>query len=254
MSNKTVDINNALTHDTQAIIDIMPGFFCITDEHSRYLTANTRLSNCFGFSSTDQMIGLTYSQIKCRAADIADQWIQEDTLTLESNESNKFVSYACTANDTWRLVIGEKKPFTNSHNQPGLMMHFLELTHLGVLDVFPWLKKQNGFPIKEQFSAQLVKQSPSPTQEPFSSLESECLFFLLRGKTLRQMGELLALSVSAVEKLVYRLKCQFNCFNKSELIAAAIDGGYLNMIPETLFYSASRAQHGLHNDKTTRLP
>ncbi|MFN7096007.1 MAG: helix-turn-helix transcriptional regulator [Gammaproteobacteria bacterium] len=75
-----------------------------------------------------------------------------------------------------------------------------------------------------------------PKKQPhdLTSRESECLFYTLRGKTAKDIARLLAISPKTVEFHMEHLKAKFGCYNKSELIAKAIDLGYLNKIPASI--------------------
>ncbi len=64
--------------------------------------------------------------------------------------------------------------------------------------------------------------------------ESECLFYLLRGKTAKGIGQILGISGKTVENYVEKLKLKFSCFRKSDLISKSIEMGYMNIIPEKI--------------------
>lgn len=59
--------------------------------------------------------------------------------------------------------------------------------------------------------------------------ESECLFYLLRGKTAKKIATILGISHRTVETYVDYLKIKFQALNKSELIEKAIEKGYFNI-------------------------
>ena len=65
--------------------------------------------------------------------------------------------------------------------------------------------------------------------------ESQCLFYLLRGKTVKKIGVLLGLSPRTIEKYCDHLKSKFNAENMHELIDKAIESGHFNTIPGILF-------------------
>jgi DNA-binding CsgD family transcriptional regulator len=65
--------------------------------------------------------------------------------------------------------------------------------------------------------------------------QSEVLFYLLRGKTVKQIALLLKISPRTVDEHLEQLRYKFNASNKNELIDKAISAGFLNTIPERLF-------------------
>jgi DNA-binding CsgD family transcriptional regulator len=70
--------------------------------------------------------------------------------------------------------------------------------------------------------------------ETLSSRENQCLFFIIRGKTAKEIGNILGISYRTVEEYTQSIKNKLNCKSKHELIAYSIEQGYLNVFPETL--------------------
>lgn len=64
--------------------------------------------------------------------------------------------------------------------------------------------------------------------------ESECLFYLLRGKTPRSIGMLLGISSRTVEGHVEGLRHKFGSCSRSDLIEKAVGMGFLYYIPDSL--------------------
>jgi DNA-binding CsgD family transcriptional regulator len=75
------------------------------------------------------------------------------------------------------------------------------------------------------------------TKIKLSGREAECLFFTLRGKTVKQIAKYIGISHRTVEEHLTNLKIKFNAQNKYDFIDKAIQTGFLNTIPETLFHT-----------------
>lgn len=59
--------------------------------------------------------------------------------------------------------------------------------------------------------------------------EKECLCFILRGKTAKEIAGLMSISFRTVEFHIMNIKEKLNCSSRSQLIEYSIDNGYLNM-------------------------
>ena len=59
----------------------------------------------------------------------------------------------------------------------------------------------------------------------FSTRETECLIHLLKGKTMREISEILDISLKTVGTYIERLKAKLNCTTRSALISKAIELG-----------------------------
>jgi DNA-binding CsgD family transcriptional regulator len=65
--------------------------------------------------------------------------------------------------------------------------------------------------------------------------ESECLFYLLQGKSMRQIALLLKVSQRTVESHIEHIKFKCGVKNKDELFELAIRTGLISIIPKNLF-------------------
>lgn len=69
--------------------------------------------------------------------------------------------------------------------------------------------------------------------------EQECLFWLLRGLTAKDIGEKLEISFRTVEIHISNIKNKYSCDSKSALIAYAYEQQLHRMIPQSLLSSIS---------------
>jgi DNA-binding CsgD family transcriptional regulator len=68
-----------------------------------------------------------------------------------------------------------------------------------------------------------------------SPRESECLFFVLRHKTAKEIAKYLGNSPRTIEEHIKNIKEKFNVTSKSELFDKAEEHGFFSVIPEQIF-------------------
>ncbi|WP_232051862.1 response regulator transcription factor [Aquicella siphonis] len=68
--------------------------------------------------------------------------------------------------------------------------------------------------------------------------ECECVFLLVRGKTAKEMADLLLLSKRIIESYIENIKNKMNCQNKAELLVKAVSNGYHKQVPIRLNHLA----------------
>lgn len=220
------------------LVNQMSGLFLVMDKNSRFILANKVAANWTGFKSSDSMLGKTYHDMLCKASEQHDIFKNQDTLTRNRDKHVKIVGYYQYA-DKWQLVFGEKYPLRdNEGNLVGTVSHFNDVTNCNLIDLSKFLKiSQHGDSIKlgrEQNGYLVEDHYPDIT---LPGRQSECLFFLLRGKTAKDIGKILGLSYRTVEGHIEQIKNKFQCSSKSELVEKAISYDYMNIIPEGLFLS-----------------
>lgn len=220
------------------LVNQMSGLFVVMDKNSRFIFANNVAAKWAGFKSSDSMLGKTYCDMLCKASNQHDIFANQDTVTRDRDTHVKIVGYYQYA-DKWHLVFGEKYPLRdNEGNLMGTVSHFNDVTNCNIIDLSKFLKiTQKGGSIKldrEQKGYVIENHYPDIT---LPGRQSECLFFLLRGKTAKEIGKILGLSYRTVEGHIEQIKCKFDCSSKSELLEKAISYDYMNIIPERLFLS-----------------
>ncbi|MFN7096693.1 MAG: helix-turn-helix transcriptional regulator [Gammaproteobacteria bacterium] len=69
---------------------------------------------------------------------------------------------------------------------------------------------------------------------PLTNRESECLFYILRGRSAKSIAQVLNISAKTVEFHMENLKNKFDCVNKSQLIEKAMELGFAELLPMSL--------------------
>jgi len=221
---------------SQQFIDQMPGLFVVLDKQSRFMMANNSAKQWTGFKSTDEMIGKTYHEMPCKASEQHEDFVTQDRLILNNKGHGQILGLYCYADNDWKAVFAEKYPLKNAEGEIiALATHISDITHSNIIDISRFLqlttnkypvkfrKKQNGFLIQSRY--------PDIT---LSKRQNECLFFLLRGKSNREIAKLLSISVRTVEHYIEAIKRMMDCTSKSQLVEKAIAAGYMNIIPDSL--------------------
>ena len=70
--------------------------------------------------------------------------------------------------------------------------------------------------------------SKTNSNTPLAPREVECIIYILRGKTSKQIAKVLALSHRTIEFYIGRLKTKLHCHTKSELIEKILSGSLIN--------------------------
>lgn len=219
-------------------VNHLPGLYVVLDLESRFLAGNNAALDWTGFTSEDQMIGKTYSDMPCRASEQHANFIMQDQLIIKNhNGYGKIIGLYCYDNNQWRVVLAEKFPIRNEESKlVGLASYLSDLTHANVIDVSKFIRlaefnQNKSIPLTQ--SGFLISDSSAASRR-ITIRQEECLFFLIRGKTCKEISNILRLSVRTVEQYVEQLKNIFVCDTKSELIEKAISNGQMSIIPKSL--------------------
>lgn len=217
------------------LIAQLPGYFLWKDTGSRYLGGNFNTAKLFGFRSADELVGITDYDIKCPAVTCADRWVSQDRLLVESGQSLLALETEVYADGEPKTLLLQKLPMYDQDQQVvGVQCYCVDVDTGSVKDLsrkllvsnrqYVLAGKKQSYPIVERYPV-----------EGLSVRETECLFFLMRGKSARAIGSRLSLSGRTVEYYLIRLKNKLKCTNKAQLIEKAIDLDLLSYVPKSLF-------------------
>lgn len=199
------------------------------DARSVFVNATGRLlQNAFGVKCMEKLSGKTDYDFPWISEDLAAQFRSNDRKVLIKNKTIKFLEIHKVASNDWGVLLTTKSPFVENDPDSGT---------LGVCVALPKSIIKLG-----QLLGKALYGSKSLTQSSYliesnstlTSRENEVLFFILRGKTAKEIARILKISSRTVEQYVELIKNKFKCRNKSELIAFSMENNYFHMVPESL--------------------
>lgn len=235
----TTQFSNLEIKTALNIFNSLPDFVCWKNSDLQYVMINDITAELFGFKSSKiSYKGITDFDLKCDAADLAEDYRRDDEMVLNSGKSLTIINFCRYKQDQWKLLFGRKSRLLGDDGHPrGVFARFLDVTDCPLMrmvyglfhtDVATFRGKQNK-----------VKQVSYIVKDRFddfglSHRESEVLFFLIRGKTAKEIARLIDLSNRTVEKHLDRIKNKLDCASRSELIEKAIVSGIGAIIPASI--------------------
>jgi DNA-binding CsgD family transcriptional regulator len=222
-----ITFNNALS-----ICKASPVPTGIKDMHSLYLAANPLAVWFAGCRHEEQMLSKT--DFDFYSAYYAEQFICNDQLALSGKS---WVGYEETY---WRnlghiTVFAVKTPIYDNHKEQivGIIYWGFSMAKYNFTELISALDKAKRQKRQPYFSG--YHQDQLAIIHKITQRESMCLFYLIRGKSAKEIGNILGISNRTAESYIENLKLKFNCYYKSELIEKAINMGFLNTLPFDLF-------------------
>lgn len=207
-------------------LDAIPGAIGFKDQASNYCAGNTELARYMGYSMADAIVGKSDDDIRADTVELAEQYRQQDQVVMRSGRQqhldigyyqNQGLQVHLSTKQPWRDISGALlgTVFTCIEIKAELMQHIFE-------DIFS--KRQPRF-----YQIGGLYDSLG-----LSKRESQCLFFLIRGNSAKDIAKRYHLSPKTIEYYIDKLKQKFNCLNKSHLIESAINMGFIMNIPNEI--------------------
>lgn len=217
-------------------INQMPGLFTIADPDSKLLVANSTSLDWWGYPLTEKVIGQSYCNFPCKISELHYSLVAQDKIVLNTKKPLKIIGRFCYSKDSWKVLLGQKYLIKNERDEIiGVVAHFDEITHYPIFDFLHLFgvfdNSRYKFNLNQQISYHIEDSYPDI---PLTERESECLFFVLRGKITKEIAKILKISPRTVETYFDNIKTKLRCDNKSQVIEKSISLGYMHIIPKGL--------------------
>jgi DNA-binding CsgD family transcriptional regulator len=202
------------------------------DLKSLYQKKNLTFSNLCGFKKIEDIFQVSDYNIPCKISESAEIWQQNDRKVILAKKAIQFFEILIYSDEKIRLFFTTKTPKLNEKNEViGTYGHSLDVSNL-----FSQLPKiLNRIGGKNNSISQNAYVIGDHSGFHLTFRQSKCLFFVIRGKTSKEIAKILNLSFRTIEFHIEELKNKFNCKTKNDLIDAAIAYGFVDIIPKHLF-------------------
>lgn len=220
------------TVSLEASINSLPGIIWFKNSNLDYIGSSQTLNDFIGFPKKDYIIGKNDYDLPWE--NYADVYRGGDHDIITTQKAITFLHPMRFYSGSEVIILTQKSPvFSESQEVVGIS---------GTVSVVSKPSCIQNILQLNQYDYDLTGQNQkyAPIQytlyENFdrfnlSEREVTCLFYLIRGKTAKEMAPLLCISKRTVEKHIDNIKVKLNCSSKSEVITKAIDLGFVYLIP-----------------------
>lgn len=225
--------NNAAILQPQDIVDNFPGIVWIKDQQLNYYACNHQLIKFTGLKNKDNIVGK--SDFDLPWGKYAEYYRQGDDPIL-NGKSITYLHPMRFSSGKEGLILTRKTPIYNSLENIAGIMGFI--TYLPGTRKLELIRKLSFIDSSLQTSQEGQVQyilSDNFDDTRISKREAVCLFYLIRGKTAKEIALILGISKRTAEKHLESIRAKLNCGSKSEVFSKALELGFVNFLPNGTF-------------------
>ncbi len=221
---------------TDNILNSTNDYISILDKESNFIQVNHKQMSIMGYQSNIEILGKSYHQFKGISTCIAETFIDEDKSLVKKNQPLRYLSYHKYSDGKWHLLLGDKSCILDNENQvAGIFSQAKDITNDRLIDfsrfMFDENEKYEKKPKKSGFDY-IISQDEEIGG--LSKKEIVVLFYFLRGKSAREIANIICRSEKTINFHLETIKYKFNVNSKSALIEKAIYNGFMNIIPNEI--------------------
>jgi len=214
----------------ESIFYNLPGLVFAKDLNLNYVGMNKNLLSLLNLNNDDLVIGNNDYHLQWQQ--YADIYQAEDKFIINKKKSYQFIEPLLLDDKKELISIVKKSLNYDENNNPigviGTIISLKAKTAVKSMCKLTQYDFANGF--------NKGRNSYIICDEIFSDLnlskrESECLFYLIHGKTAKLIAKQLNISTRTVESYINNLKYKLNCETKNDIIDRSIELGIMHFIP-----------------------
>jgi DNA-binding CsgD family transcriptional regulator len=217
---------------SQLILQQIPGCVAWKDKDLKYRGANKNLLASMNLQHPEELLGLADNELPLNTPKLNALFHQQDLLAL-SGHSLEIIHELDYSQDNHTYFL-KKTPLCDERNHIiGVIYHCTAWSQPDLLISLKHIdqKYQDKINVPTYYNLEAYH---NPVE--LSKRELECLFLQLRGRTVKQIAEVLTLSKRTVESYIDNIKAKLGCQNKAELLVTAVTHGYHNHVPKSLLH------------------
>ena len=226
----------------EQLIDQLPCLIVLMDKKSRFLYSNNYTAKLFGYNSRLKMLdkGIDAHGMRCPAVESAEQFIKQDKHVMETLSTLTILDIHGYATNETKILLTKKLPVFINSELIGTVCQCTEIYSDSLLKTSAFIMQTD-----QQYYSKSNRDSRSYVVDnilghtTLSKREKDCIFYLIRGNTMKEIAQILQLSWRTVESYINNVKFKWRCTNKKEVVAYAISHGFLNYIPQNVLDAES---------------
>ncbi len=213
-----------------------PGLMMVKDALSVYASVTQDTATLFNFHDWHDCIGKMDHEMPCKSAELAEQFRKMDRKVIASGKKMLTLEFL-SCGPGWRALLINRNPIPALHDKTqaaGLLLQIMDVSNVPQFNPYLYRYERDV-----QWMGKDKRQTVYTLDDPcctFRLTEKQeiFLFLLIRGKTIKEIANILGVSQNTIESRFDTLKEKMHCQYKSEVIAKAIDSGFLYYLPKSI--------------------
>lgn len=193
-----------------------------------------RSATWLNYRSPEHAVGMSDYDLKVPAVEHADVFRAQDVEVFGTQQTMYLFEVLTYVNNEIKYLVSEKRYiFDSDESEPYLFHtnHEIEPSYAVkiALSNIDHIRKNSAI----NMSFRLVD-----TIEELTAIESDILFFLMRGMTAKEIGHALGRSFRTVEDHIARIRDKLGCQHKKDIINYCFIKNYTQLMPRSLLASS----------------
>lgn len=212
------------------------GLIVVMDKNSRFLLSNDYTAKVFGYINEESMLGTDVYDLNCPAVVCAPDFYYQNQTVAQTGSELTVLDIHTFAYGEPKILLTKKTPYRENSEITGVIYHAMEIHSSALSQICAALIKSDK---KYHSNSRNIERSytigPKTNKKQLTERELDCVFYLMRGNTRKQIAQLLNISHRTVESHLEQIRIKLKCSYRSGIIDYCLAEGLLNYIPRSFF-------------------
>ncbi|MHB1946931.1 MAG: LuxR C-terminal-related transcriptional regulator [Gammaproteobacteria bacterium] len=217
--------------NSDLLINGLPGLIFFKNLQFELIGCNNRFKQFVGFSDHDNFLGRNDYDLPW--SNRADMYRDADMRVMNDKQSLAFLETIRLSNGNEIIALTRKSPLYDYSNEVIGLSGSISIISSPTLvrDISILTKTDFELISSSQYQPKTYSISDNFDHFNLSKQETICLFYLVRGKTAKEISQILNRSKRTIENHINSIKSKLNCQTKFEVTSKAIEYGFVHFIP-----------------------
>ncbi len=221
-----------------SLLKCIPGYIACMDTENRFnYYVNDQCAYINGYDNAEEMYGHSVLEVRCKAAEAAPRWIEQNQQVTNKNTLLKLLDIHPYRNNEIKILLSQKTSlFDNQSNAIATLFYGIEIEQHNFTKLFMNIAKlDKKYQTKNNINQRSYYFGKTLKDSGLTNREIECLFYIVRGKTANQIADILFISKRTVESHMTNMKSKLGCLTKADLIDKAVTENFIHLLPDVIF-------------------
>ncbi len=224
----------------------IPGLALVKNLNSEFCSLSRDFAQLIGFSHVDQYLGMTEYDISCETRELASLCIKNDQRVITS-ENESFCLTIGKYSAGLKVLICSTKPIYNTDGRiSGVFLQAKDISNSRMIKKYLNLTADDHLIIGKSRIQTMYTLNNHQLPCSLTARQEECLFFLVRGKSIKEIARIMCICERTVEEYIALLKEKLGCDNRSQLIEKALNHEFMSFISDSFFVNVQQSYSPLN--------
>jgi len=183
-----------------------------------------------GYKNYNKALGKTCFDMPSPAVEMADHFSRQERFIMSSGCEKQYFAVIEFSDGKHAFMIAKKPLVDDCGNVVGLFVQGIDISNKALLQGVSTLTYSDQRTTQKRKYQQFEYEIVDQMENNLTPREIDCMFFLIRGKTTKEIARFLNLSIKTIDRHLENMRVKLGCRNRNEIIYLAFQNSWEKIV------------------------